>query len=304
MNSLLKQLCEIYAPSGDEVALRNFLIHYVQEHQDSWRVKPEMIYGDGFQDCLVLVFGEPRTAIFAHMDSIGYTVRYQDQLVPIGSPAGKEGQKLVGRDSLGPIECALHVDEHNQLFYRFPRGIDRGTNLVYAPDYQENDEYITSCYLDNRLGVYNALQVAPTLQNGVIAFSCWEEHGGGSVQYLARYLNEMHSITQALVSDITWVTDGVEHGGGVAISMRDRGIPRRQYLNRIIDIARHAGIDFQLEVESAGFSDAKDLQFSPYPFDWCFVGAPEANPHTSFETVHKHDVACMVQLYQKLMAEL
>ena len=38
--------------------------------------------------------------------------------------------------------------------------------------------------MDNRLGVWNALEVAKTLENGVICFSCWEEVGGGSVGYL------------------------------------------------------------------------------------------------------------------------
>ena len=91
---------------------------------------------------------------------------------------------------------------------------------------------------------------------------------------------------------------------GLAISMRDRNIPRRAYVNRIIEIARQRKVDFQLEVEGMGSSDGRELQLSPYPFDWCFVGAPQENPHSPREKVYKHDVQCMIDLYRWLMADL
>lgn len=301
---LLKQLCQIHAPAGNEVALKEFLLQYVKEHMQEWKVQPEIIEGGEFQDCLLLKFGKPRTAIFAHMDSIGFTVRYQDQLIPVGGPRAETGYKLVGEDSLGPIECSMRKDEEGRLFYDFPRGIDRGTELVFKCDFRETEDYVQSCYMDNRLGVYNALKVAQTLENGIIIFSSWEEHGGGSVAYLAKYIYEQFGVNQALISDITWVTDGVHHGDGVAISMRDRSIPRRSYINRILDIARQSQIPFQLEVEASGGSDGKELQSSAYPFDWCFVGAPEDYVHSPDEKVHKDDIIAMIGMYEVLMREL
>ncbi|OEK07233.1 M20/M25/M40 family metallo-hydrolase [Roseivirga misakiensis] len=301
--SLLDQLCGIHAPSGNEVGMKTFLLEYINQHQAEWKVVPEIHEGDLFQDAIVLKFGNPKTAIFAHMDSIGFTVRYQDQLVPIGGPKAESGYRLVGQDSLGFIECEL-LENDGDLHYKFPRGIDRGTELVFKKDFRETDEFVQSCYLDNRLGVFNALKVAETLENGVIVFSCWEEHGGGSVPYLAKYIYEEWGVRQALISDITWITEGVVHGEGVAISMRDRNVPRRSFIDKIIAIARESGVDFQLEVEGAGSSDGRELQVSPYPFDWCFVGAPEDNVHSPDEIVHKHDIACMIDLYRVLMQKL
>ena len=72
-------------------------------------------------------------------------------------------------------------------------------------NFREDNQWVQSCYLDNRLGVYVALELAKTLENGVIVFSCWEEHGGGSVAYIARYLWERFRLRKALISDITWV---------------------------------------------------------------------------------------------------
>jgi putative aminopeptidase FrvX len=301
---LLKDLCAVHAPSGNEAPMKDFLLAYISKHQKSWKVKPELIHGPEFQDCLMLAFGEPRTAIFAHMDSIGFTVRYENQLVPIGGPDADTGTLLVGEDSLGPIECKLVLNEEGRAFYEFGRAIDRGTALTYKCNFRKKDGLITTCYLDNRLGVYNALKVAETLENGLIVFSAWEEHGGGSVQYLTRYMYERWQIRQALISDITWVTDGVHHGQGVVVSMRDKNLPRKSYVDKIIALAQASGVPFQLEVEGSGSSDGRDVQISPYPIDWCFVGAPESNVHSPDETVHEDDIDAMVSLYKVLMAAL
>ncbi len=303
-SELLKTLCGIHAPTGNELAMKEFLLDYIASNKHNWVCQPEIIDGEDFQDCIILKFGNPKTAIFAHMDSIGFTVRYQNQLVPIGGPHAETGYILTGSDSLGPIECTLEVDSNNRPFYKFGRAIDTGTDLVFKCDFRETKTKIQSCYLDNRLGVYASLKVAETLENGVIAFSCWEEHGGGAVPYLVKHIYENWKIRQALIADITWVTDGVLPGKGVVISMRDRNIPRKSFINKIVDLATQSGIDYQLEVEGAGSSDGRELQISPYPIDWCFIGAPEDNVHSPDEEVYKYDIQCMIDLYSYLMKHL
>ena len=306
---LLEQLCQVHAPSGNETALKEYILTYVQQHQQDWQHQPKIIQGEAFQDCLLLVFGKPRTAVFAHMDSIGFTVRYQDQLVPIGSPKAESGCTLVGEDHLGPIRCELKMDQPDeksakQAKYEFGRGIERGTELVYECNFRQSDDYVHSCYLDNRLGVLNALKLAETLEDGILAFSCWEEHGGGSVPYLANFIFEEYGVSQCLVSDVTWVTDGVLHGDGAVISLRDRNIPRRSFVNQIVALAKESDIPFQLEVEGSGSSDGRELQLSPYPFDWCFIGVPVTDAHSPQEKVYGPDVEGMFALYQFLMKRL
>ena len=306
--SFLQQLCKIHAPSGSEEAMTKFLLKHIKKEQKNWKVQPQLVVGEDFQDCILLVFGKPTTAIFAHMDSVGYTVGYSNNLIKIGGPSAKKGAKLVGEDSQGKIKCTLEAkeDEHQYLvhFANYKRTIDSGTTLTYEPNFREDKNYVQCCYLDNRLGIWVALQLAKTLENGVIVFSAWEEHGGGSVGYLARYLYEQLNVKQALIADITWITEGVKHGKGVAISMRDAGIPRRSYINKIISLATKSKIPFQLEVESAGGSDGNALQCSPYPFDWCFIGAGESFVHSPDEKVHKNDITTMVEMYMYLMNHL
>lgn len=303
--ALLRQLCQIKAPSGNEGPMKAFITEYVHQHARKWKVQPEIISGDEFQDCVMLKFGNPRTAVFAHMDSIGFTVGYNNELIRIGGPVTEDGIELLGADSLGEITCVLRNDiENGKVRAQYHREIDRGTELVFKPHWRETDDYIQCCYMDNRLGVWIALKLAETLENGLLVFSTFEEHGGGSVGFLTRYMVDQLKIHQALVCDITWVTDGVQHRNGVVISMRDRGIPRRKYLDKIIGLARESGVPFQLEVESAGSSDGGYIQQSPYPVDWCFIGAPEDHVHSPDEIVYKKDIVSMLNLYQFLVKKL
>jgi putative aminopeptidase FrvX len=306
--TLLEQLVGIPSASSDEGLIANFIKKYIEENKNTWRVIPQVISGNPFQDALILVFGNPKTAIYAHMDTIGFSVGYENELIKIGGPRTIEGMQLVGSDNLGSVEAELLViedeDGTKKLQYVADREIERGTILTFKPNFRETDEFIQSPYLDNRLGVWVALQIAATLENGAIVFSTYEEHGGNIVSYCANYLHQNYGTSQALIADITWVTHGVLHGGGVAISMRDSGLPRKSYLNRIIELARASGVSFQLEVESSGGSDGTMLQKSSAPIDWCFIGAPEDNVHTPDELVYKTDIENMLKLYHYLMAYL
>ena len=300
---LLKKLCSIHAPSGEENNISEFIIEYVNSNMQNWKVEPKIYCGDEFQDSIILSFGKPKTAIYAHMDSIGFTVKYNNEIIKIGGPVVKSGIELVGSDSKGKIEGKI-IKKNEKIFIDFKREIDRGTSLTFKMNFKEDNDYIQSCYLDNRLGVWNALKVAENLEDGIIMFSCWEEHGGGSVGFLTNFIYTKYNINKALISDITWVTEGVKAGEGVAISLRDSGIPRRKYINKIVKLAKESNINFQLEVESSGGSDGNEIQKSPYPIDWCFIGAPEQNVHSPKEKVHKNDIQSMVDIYKYLMKRL
>ena len=300
---LLKKLCSIHAPSAEENNISEFIIEYVNSNMQNWKVKPKIFSGDGFQDSIILSFGQPKTAIYAHMDSIGFTVKYNNEIIKIGGPVVKNGIELVGSDSKGKIEGKI-IKKNEKIFIDFNREIDRGTSLTFKMNFKESNDYIQSCYLDNRLGVWNALKVAENLEKGIIVFSCWEEHGGGSVGFLTNFIHTKYNISQALISDITWVTEGVKAGEGVAISLRDSGIPRKKFVNKIIDLAKKNNISYQLEVESSGGSDGNEIQKSPFPVDWCFIGAAEQNVHSPKEKVHKDDIKSMVEIYEMLMKEL
>src|SRR3569832_1895696 len=204
---LLHQLCSIHAPSGNEEGMTNFILDYVEQNNYRWKRRPEVFAGEGFQNCIVLVFGKPALSVYAHIDSIGYTVRYKNQLVKIGSPHAKTGDVLTGEDAAGKFEVILVADRDDEkAFIKFAREIERGTDLTYRCNFTETDEYVQSCYLDNRLGVWNALRLCETLENGAVVFSCWEVHGGEKTKKQTKKQKNKYQIRRALISDITWIT--------------------------------------------------------------------------------------------------
>ncbi len=316
---LLETIAAIPSTAGDEGKMRDFIVNYFANNAKSFQTTPQVFSGPGFQDMVIAVFGEPRTAVFAHTDTVAYTVGYNKALIKIGNPKAKDGTKLVGVDSKGEIKCTLvskkpdakgkkkkkaKKGEDEILTYAYSRAIAPGTVLTYAPNFKATKEFVKTPYLDNRLGVWNALQQAKWLKNGALVFSTYEEHGGGAAQFAGRFLQENFSVQQALISDVTLLSDSIKHKQGVAISMRDRGIPRRSFVNHIIAIAKENEINFQLEVEKAGGSDGNALQDSSYAWDWCFIGPPEDNYHQPGEKVSKTDIKEMVALYRVLLEEL
>lgn len=300
---LLEDLLSIQSVTSDESGISAYIVSYVLKRETKWKVTPAVFFGEVLQDNIILSFGEPRTAIFAHIDTVGFMARYENQLVPIGGPEVQEGDLLVGEDMYGPISCRAIIRD-DSLFHDFKRGIVPGTILTYAQEIIFGDEFIESAYLDNRLGIYNALKQCETLENGLIVFSTYEEHGGGAIPLLLDFIVGKWKIKQALISDITWITEGVSHHDGVAISVRDRNIPRRSFLDRIITLAKESGIPYQIEVEGFGSSDGREIQQSPYPIDWCFIGAPEDGVHSSREKVSWADLEAMINMYQHLLKML
>ncbi|RYD72222.1 MAG: M20/M25/M40 family metallo-hydrolase [Sphingobacteriales bacterium] len=308
---LLKDLLKIQSPSGNELKMRDFLIDYFQKHENLFKTKPVLHYGAEFQNCLAVSFGVPRVAIFAHIDTVAYMTRYKKELIEIGSPTAKNGDILVGKEFGDEFEKLIEVkfikqkkEDEAAYSYEYDRILHRGTELCYKPNFKEKDGVIQSPYLDNRIGIYCALKAAETLENGMLVFTCWEEHQGGSAAHMARFVHDEFGIKKALISDVTWISDGINLGDGTVISLRDDAIPRRDYVLEIIQIAKKYNLPYQLEVEDSGGSDGNEIQNVPYSIDWCFVGIPCDKMHSSKEKILKSDLETTILLYEKLMQEI
>lgn len=296
---LLKQLCALHAPSSEEFRVRDFIVEYVQNHAHEWKQKPEMYFGKGYQDTLLIKLGTPTHAFMAHMDSVGFMAGYENELVPIGSPAPNEGSIIRNEHDQ---ERNVYYDNHNKAWMlNTDDPMELGSTWTWKPSFKENDDCIESPFLDNRLSIYVLLKIASQLTNVVLAFSTYEEtqHGGKAAMLVHRMFQKWQ-VDKIIVADITWVTSFVASGDGVVVSYRDVGIPRRKFREKIEAILTQAKVKYQVEIEKSGGSDGTAIASSIYPIDWLFVGAPEVNPHGSIEKVHKKDVASMVDAYLEL----
>jgi putative aminopeptidase FrvX len=286
---LLWRLLATDGPSGDEGALADWLENYVAREWPDVRC-------ERLGDSIIAVRGErPAVAVFAHTDTTGFTLGYDRELIPIGGPEPRDKEPL--RPAGGP-------DMGNRL--KKPKGggwrlsgktdVLPGSRWVYATEPKREGDEITAPYLDNRAGIWASLQVLGRCPNVAIAFTVGEELSGQGAFVCARRLFEAHGITQALISDITWHTAHVHGGDGVAVSLRDRFVPRRRFLDRVLALAETSGIPFQREIESSGGSDGGSIERSGVPMEWVFVGAPEKKPHTSRERLAISDLRGMADL--------
>lgn len=299
---LLKAICSIPGTSGDEGAVADFVLAYAQNHQYTWKSTPQIWTGNGFQDNIALIFGKPKRAFYAHMDTVGYTIRYDNNVIPIGGPDGKTGDLMVFEQDGSILHTRLIMEEENDLsLVDYTKNIKPGTTLTYFPGFLVEDEWIKSPYLDDRLGVWALLMMADRAENTALIFTTYEEHGGGGAGIMAKSLYEKFGTDQSLIVDVTWTSEGVFAGNGPVVSLRDSRIPRRRFVREIMDILEKQQISFQQEVERHGGSDGREIQNLPYPIDWCFIGPPSENPHSSQESVHKRDLEGFMQMLEALL---
>jgi putative aminopeptidase FrvX len=305
---LLKELCSIHAPSGEEKLMKDFVLGYVHREMSGWAQKPEIV-SEGIHDNLILVFGQPKIAIFCHMDSVGFTLQYNKRLIPVGSPDDRLPTRLKGVDTHGQISevnCLLLEEESGNTFLEIEdtTNFERGTSFTFASNYTEDGDIIRTPFLDNRAGVWLCLNLARKVENTIIVFTTYEEHGGGSVEFLAPMIYRQYGIRESLICDMTWSTQHIVLGSGPVISLRDKYIPRKLFLDKILKALREEGISFQLEVESSGSSDGGYLQKSSVPMDWCFIGACVDNIHSNSEQINSKDLYQTLELYYVLIKRL
>lgn len=293
---LLQELQQIPGPSGDEGLIADFVQAYCEAIPGATVRR--------YSDLVLVSRGKPRVAVFAHLDTVGFTLAYGRSLVPIGGPQPEGDERVRECGGSGRARLKLKPGEGRPAWRLSGKDGEPGSQWVYeAPLVVKNDQ-VSGPYLDNRAGVWNALRVLERLQDVAVVFTPGEEHSGRGAAIGARLVYEEWQVTQALISDITWHTDWIKLGKGPAVSYRDRSIPRRRYLNRVLAASVESGIPFQHEVESSGGSDGSVIDRSAYPIDWVFVGAPQKRSHTAKEECRISDLRAMVDLYVYLVPAL
>ena len=296
----LMALLSLPGPSGDEGAVTDWLLHEI----------PVLAPGAAclrLGDNLLAVRGTPRVAVFAHIDTTGWTLGYNGVLLPIGGPEGQlgdplrctapaaDGTVLRGRlEVTGEEDTAtLHLGRDEAVGpQETPGAADAppGTRWVYDREPVLRENRLTAAYLDNRAGVWCALRALARSPHIAVAFTTGEEQHGHGARVCARWLYDSFRLTQALIADTTWATEYVRCGEGPVVSLRDIHCPRQSYLHRVVSLAETSGLPYQREIQSSGSSDGSHLLRSSVPIDWAFVGVAAEGAHTSEEQVDVADL--------------
>lgn len=291
----LLELLAIPGVSGDEGA--------VADRVETWASTIPDVVLTRIGDNVLAVRGKPRRAIFAHLDTVGFTLGYRRGLIRVGGPQPKDEEPIRSTDGKSG-RLRIRPGKNNAFLWelRGAKGdVAPGSRWVYAREPRIKKGIITSPYLDNRAGVWTALRVLYRASDVAVAFTVGEEQHGHGARVCADWLYRTHGISEALIADITWHTDDTPCGKGVVISLRDAHSPRQRFLDRVLTLAAESGVPYQREIQSAGSSDGGHILHSAVPMDWVFVGAPEKVPHTSREQASLADLEAMTDLLTYLV---
>ena len=287
--TLLWELLAQDSPSGDEGPLADWLKTWLAQEMPDVRV-------ERLGDSLLAVRGDaPTVAVFAHLDTTGWTLGHGKALLRLGGPDGRPGDAI---RPAGQPDAGHTLARRPDGSWKVGGKTDAppGTRWVYSAPPTEDGRKICGPYLDNRAGLWAALQVLRACPSVAVAFTAQEETRGVGALLCARRLSEGYGIAQALIADLTWHTRHIKCGRGAVVSLRDSSVPRQRFLARVLAQAEGSGVPFQREVESDGGSDGASLDRSGVPFDWVFIGAPEKGAHTARERVHRADLQGMAAL--------
>lgn len=335
---LLKRLCETPGIPGREDALRAVVIEELRPLVDSVEV-----------DVMGNVIGRRRgdaacrVMLAAHMDEIGFMVKYVDdkgflRLQPLGGfdprvlvaqrvwVHGCSGERLRGVLSLStkPIHL-LDRDEIKppkveELFVDVGLPADRVKELVEVGDavtmdrtVEQAGDCIVGKTMDDRAGVFvmiEALRATRATSAEVIAVATVQEEVGLRGATTAAYHLEPHV---AVALDVTLAVDtpgGQDQdrvtrlGEGPAIKLMDSSsISHPRLVRHLRDIATREGIPYQLEILPRGGTDAGAMQRSRGGVPTITLSVPTRYVHTVNEMVHERDLAQSIQLLARYLEE-
>ena len=280
--------------------------------------------------------GGPRVAIAAHMDEIGFVVRYIDEagFIRLQRVGGFDPRVLVAQrvairtragDSLSGVlqlaakpihllqpgesketrlddlfvDLGLPVDEVN-------RQITIGDMVTLDRDLAELGDTIVSKALDDRLGVFvmlEALRKSPHGAATVVAIASTQEEVG-----LRGATTAAHQVGAdiAIALDVTIAGDipgnppsdvVTKLGGGTAIKLMDSShVAHPGLVDHLRDIAERHHIPYQLEILPAGGTDAAAFQKSQGGAVAGTISIPTRYVHTVNEMAHLTDIQASIDL--------
>ncbi|MBU1050092.1 M42 family metallopeptidase [Candidatus Bipolaricaulota bacterium] len=326
---LLKRLSEAAGIPGYEARVRAIVSESLQGHVDSLEV-------DALGNLIAHKQGVgPVVVVAAHMDEIGFLVKHVDEktgflrIEPLGGfdPVTLVAQRvIVHTDSGDFIGCigrkATHIlsaDERKKPLEIKDLAIDLGLpaetvcervcigdTVTLRQDFIEYGDVVSGKALDDRLGVYIAIEALKRAKNPMcdlyLVATTQEEVGVRGARVAGQALNP--DIGIALDLTIAADTPGVPAesqitrlGKGVAIKIKDSAsISHPGMVKAMKKLANEKGIPYQMEILPRGGTDAGALQMAHDGTAVITLSIPGRYVHSVIETVHKLDIEATINL--------
>ena len=327
MLDLLKKLCNTDGISGDEKSVREFIISEIDGFCD-WKT-------DNLGNIIAFKKGENKPCrkvmLDAHMDEVGLIITNitSDGFLKFKTVGGIETSALMFRSvkingEINGVICGkpvhlLSADEKKKAPKADSLYIDIGASTkkeaeeyitlgdcaVICGDYEENEDYIISKAIDDRIGcaVLISLLKKESEYDFYASFSVQEEVGLRGAKVTAYSINPDSAIilegtTAADIADVAESEQVCKLGSGVAVSFMDRAtVYDREYYNA----ALNSGICCQPKAAVTGGNNSGAVHLSREGVRTIALSVPCRYIHTSSSIASKADCENLLKLAEYML---
>ncbi|MDO4618961.1 MAG: M42 family metallopeptidase [Clostridia bacterium] len=315
---LLKELCMAWGPSGREHNVSDI----IKREADKLGLE---YFTDALGNVIVHKKGtKTKIMLAAHIDEIGVCATFIDKngFVRFSNIGGVYVKRLLNRrvqfenGVVGIIDTEadnkdlkmskMYIDIGAKDQKDAESKISVGDMAVFLGDYIEQNDVIISKALDNRAGAYvllKAMEKVNTDNDLYFVFTVQEEVGLRGAKASAYSVDP----EVALAVDVTDTGDtpncdlmAVELGKGACVKVMDRSIITHPDIRcALIETAKDNNIDYQLEVMTAGGTDAGVIHQSRAGVKTGGISIPTRYIHSPSEMVSMKDLDSAVNLLTK-----
>lgn len=327
MLDLLKRLCNTDGISGDEKSVREFIISEIDGFCD-WKT-------DNLGNIIAFKKGKNKPCrkvmLDAHMDEVGLIITNitSDGFLKFKTVGGIETSALMFRSvkingEINGVICGkpvhlLSADEKKKAPKADSLYIDIGASTkkeaeeyitlgdcaVICGDYEENEDYIISKAIDDRIGcaVLISLLKKESEYDFYASFSVQEEVGLRGAKVTAYSINPDSAIilegtTAADIADVAESEQVCKLGSGVAVSFMDRAtVYDREYYNA----ALNSGICCQPKAAVTGGNNSGAVHLSREGVRTIALSVPCRYIHTSSSIASKADCENLLKLAEYML---
>lgn len=322
-SDLLCKLVNTYGPSGNEEKIRDFIKSQVSDYVDEINV-------DSLGNLIVRKSGTgKKIMVAAHMDQIGLMITDIDdkgflRFTNLGGISAliSLGQKVVFENGIhGVISCEplndikelklekMYIDIGALDEKDAKEKVNIGDICIYDTQFIENENFIISKCLDDRVGCFVAIETIKELKDSdndiYFVFTTQEEVGLRGAKTAAYSINPDIGIA----IDVTGSGDtpkakrfAVGLNKGTAIKVKDNSILTHPRVKKLmINIAEQNNIPYQLEVLEHGGTDSGSIHLTREGIPSGVISIPTRNVHSLTEIVAKNDIINSKKLLIRLL---
>lgn len=322
-SELLKELCSIYSPSGNETRVRELIEDEIKDLVDE-------IYTDSLGNLIARKKGNGKKLMLAgHMDQIGLMVTFIDEkgflrFTNVGgiSTSISLSQRVIFENGIVGVIGSEHLESLKDLkldkLYidigaasreEAEKMVSIGDVAVYYSDFIVDGKKVITPALDDRIGCFIMIEALKHMKENkhdlYFVFTTQEELGIRGAKTAAYAVDPDFGIA----FDVTATGDtpkaktmAVKLGAGPAIKIKDNSVLcHPKVKGYMIEQAKKHNIPYQLEVLEFGGTDSGAIHLTRSGVPSGVLSIPSRYIHSSCEMTYLSDIVHSVELTIKLI---